>query len=476
MTKDFQVLLTILLTVHAEILLAVQCPNTKKFGRQPPHKCTGPKDPNLKPRSKIEKWITKTMWEDFFPHANQGWGNNPCMPYSYESFIIAARYFPEFGADTVNSKSAPGIQDHKDSPYTTADLQRRDVAAFFAHVVQETGENNYRLFNSSKLSSRFATECFYRGGFYQFFEGGPKSKLFTKRHSGGYSLKDGDTCVKEGRYCKRSAELDFWYPCKQAGTATSVGNSTSNGSRYTGCYFGRGPLQLSWNYNYGQFQQFLRTQGIDVDLLDEPNQLITKPDLPLAMLSALWFYMTPQPPKPSMHDIIMGNWNPGEKNRRAGYNGSVFGPTSLVINRECTGEDKSSIIGGAGENRRIKAFKWFCDKLGVEAGEENTLSCKDMAETFDQRPMPKKLSWQPDWANMWKDLPCDCAPAPYPGALPYYDPKFYKSDRFAKDNERNRLRCVYAIYKQPDIYKIDGDNSPCFKQKVRIRLNRWGSP
>lgn len=66
-------------------------------------------------------------------------------------------------------------------------------------------------------------------------------------------------------------------------------------------------FQLTWNFNYGQFQHFLKTKNIETDdLLEEPNQLLTKMDPPLAMLSALWFYMTPQPPKPSMHDIIMG--------------------------------------------------------------------------------------------------------------------------------------------------------------------------
>lgn len=63
------------------------------------------------------------------------------------------------------------------------------------------------------------------------------------------------------------------------------------------------------------------------------------------------------------------------KNRRAGYEGSVFGPTSLVINNECEGES-SEEPGPAGENRRIKAFKWFCEQLGVEPGQERTLSCK----------------------------------------------------------------------------------------------------
>ncbi|KIH57536.1 hypothetical protein ANCDUO_12275 [Ancylostoma duodenale] len=70
-------------------------------------------------------------------------------------------------------------------------------------------------------------------------------------------------------------------------------------------------------------------------------------DPPLAMLASLWFYMTPQPPKPSMHSIVIGSrlrttegdWRQSAKNRRAGFSGPIFGPTSLVINNECGGED-----------------------------------------------------------------------------------------------------------------------------------------
>jgi hypothetical protein len=43
-----------------------------------------------------------------------------------------------------------------------------------------------------------------------------------------------------------------------------------------------------------------------VDLLTQPNLVMTNTAPPLAMLASLWFYMTPQPPKPAMHDIILG--------------------------------------------------------------------------------------------------------------------------------------------------------------------------
>lgn len=112
-----------------------------------------------------------------------------------------------------------------------------------------------------------------------------------------------------------------------------------------------------------------------MDLLKEPNLIMTKTDPPLALMASLWFYMTPQPPKPAMHDIILGNWYAGAENEKAGYTGPIFGPTSLIINNECSGMD-STVPGGGGENRRIRAFQWFCKYFGVESGDERLLSCK----------------------------------------------------------------------------------------------------
>ena len=82
-------------------------------------------------------------------------------------------------------------------------------------------------------------------------------------------------------------------------------------------------------------------------------------DPPLALMASLWFYMTPQPPKPAMHDIVMGDllvylritrstflgeWNSGEENKKAGYFGPMFGPTSLIINNECNGEVRVELV------------------------------------------------------------------------------------------------------------------------------------
>uniref|UniRef100_A0AC35G6J6 Glycoside hydrolase family 19 catalytic domain-containing protein n=1 Tax=Panagrolaimus sp. PS1159 TaxID=55785 RepID=A0AC35G6J6_9BILA len=156
--------------------------------------------------------------------------------------------------------------------------------------------------NCSTLSEDIAKECFYRGGLYHFYEGGPRSSFFpSSNRTNSFQPEDGKYCIPEGRYCNETPETKFWYPC-------DTRNITNDESQelFKSCYFGRGPFQLSWNYNYGQFQHFLALNDIKVDLLSEPHLLLEKMDPPLAMLSAIWFYMTPQPPKPSMHDIIMG--------------------------------------------------------------------------------------------------------------------------------------------------------------------------
>lgn len=71
-------------------------------------------------------------------------------------------------------------------------------------------------------------------------------------------------------------------------------------------YYGRGPIQLSWNYNYGQLSKFL---------FNDKNVLLNNPDSVqrngvLAFQSALWFWMMPQCPKPSCHQVMHNLWTP----------------------------------------------------------------------------------------------------------------------------------------------------------------------
>ncbi|CAD6195892.1 unnamed protein product [Caenorhabditis auriculariae] len=416
---------------------ASSCPKAAKYGTGPPSSCSKPPtDPNKRPPTALEGWLTKEVFNDLFPFANLGWGPNECWPYSYEAFVIAARYFPNFGTSSPNTE------------YTPEENYKRDLAAFFAHAVQETGENNAALY-SSLPTKQEADNCFYRGGFYNWFEGGPTSSFLDQKKP-GYQPSDGDSCVSAGLYCSKAPQIDFFYNC-------SGGSSGNDAAPFTGCYFGRGAIQISYNYNYGQFQDWLKTQNVTVDLLNNPNLVMTKMDPPLAVMASLWFYMTPQPPKPAMHDIIMGSWNGGPVNTAAGYTGPIFGPTSLIINNECNGEDPTD-PGGPGESRRIKAFKWFCGYFGVPVGLENLLTCNGMPVKLDA--IQYNYSYQPDWSSTWREQPCDCAPASYGGLIYYFDPNFYPAE-FSSQNDNLRLKCVASIYANPEMYSMDNSSSAC---------------
>ncbi len=125
-------------------------------------------------------------------------------------------------------------------------------------------------------------------------------------------------------------------------------------------YYGRGPKQLSWNYNYGQLSE--AWFGNKDSLLQHPERLAEDPVLSFA--SAIWFWMAAQPPKPSCHDIMTGKWQPTaadlDKGRLPG-----FGATVNVINGgiECG-------TGATAERTKYRYgyYHYFCGILQVAPG------------------------------------------------------------------------------------------------------------
>lgn len=130
-------------------------------------------------------------------------------------------------------------------------------------------------------------------------------------------------------------------------------------------YHGRGPMQLSWNYNYGA-----AGQALGVDLLNNPN--LVKTDGAIAFQTALWFWMTPQPPKPSCHAVITGGWTPSPDDRNKGRVPS-FGMTINIINGgiEC-GKATSPQV-----EDRVGFYRRFSQMLGVSLGDN--IYCDRMA-------------------------------------------------------------------------------------------------
>lgn len=131
-------------------------------------------------------------------------------------------------------------------------------------------------------------------------------------------------------------------------------------------YHGRGPMQLSWNYNYAQFSSFyFKNQQ---KLLQNPSLISTDPVLSFA--SALWFWMTPQYPKPSCHEIMSGKWVPTKKDSLEGRS-SGFGAVINVINGgiEC-GDNVSPKTA-----YRLAYYEYFCKYFNVNPGDN--CDCKN---------------------------------------------------------------------------------------------------
>jgi len=98
-------------------------------------------------------------------------------------------------------------------------------------------------------------------------------------------------------------------------------------------YFGRGPLLLEGNEEYGAFGDAFGPIKYDgfLRFINAPDDVIA--DDYTAFSSAVWFYMTPNFNKPSMHDIVTGFWQPNTTDQNMKIF-SGFGATSAIINGE----------------------------------------------------------------------------------------------------------------------------------------------
>ncbi|MFJ1822990.1 MULTISPECIES: chitinase [unclassified Streptomyces] len=141
-----------------------------------------------------------------------------------------------------------------------------------------------------------------------------------------------------------------------------VEQNTANYSHYCdasqpyGCpaghsaYYGRGPLQLSWNFNYKA-----AGDALHIDLLNNPYQV--EQDPAVSWKTGLWFWDT---------QSGAGTMTPHD----AMVNGKGFGETIRSINGalECNGQNPDE------RQDRINLYQQFVGVLGTDVGGGN-LSC-----------------------------------------------------------------------------------------------------
>ncbi|KAI4327817.1 hypothetical protein L6164_020234 [Bauhinia variegata] len=129
-------------------------------------------------------------------------------------------------------------------------------------------------------------------------------------------------------------------------------------------YYGRGPIQLTYNYNYAK-----AGKAIEVDLINNPD--LVAEDAVISFKTAIWLWMTPQTKKPSCHAVITNKWTPSSADKAAGRLPG-YGVITNIISDECGhGADND-------DADRAGYYTTYCDILGVSYGDN--LNC------FFQRP------------------------------------------------------------------------------------------
>ncbi|MEU4351873.1 glycoside hydrolase family 19 protein [Streptomyces sp. NPDC023838] len=114
-------------------------------------------------------------------------------------------------------------------------------------------------------------------------------------------------------------------------------------------YYGRGPIQLSWNFNYKA-----AGDALGIDLLRNPNLVQT--DAAVAWKTGLWYWNTQNGPGTmTAHNAMVNDAGFGETIRS--INGSL----------ECNGRNPAQV------QSRINAYQSFTSILGVPTG--SNLSC-----------------------------------------------------------------------------------------------------
>jgi chitodextrinase len=113
-------------------------------------------------------------------------------------------------------------------------------------------------------------------------------------------------------------------------------------------YHGRGPIQLSWNFNY-----YAAGNALGVDLLNNPGLVGTNASI--SWQTGLWYWMT-------------GTGAAGTTSHNAMVNSQGFGTTIRAINSiECNGGNPAQV------QSRINLYTQFAGILGVATG--GNLSC-----------------------------------------------------------------------------------------------------
>ncbi|EKO3371032.1 chitinase [Vibrio fluvialis] len=225
--------------------------------------------------------------ERVFPQSEWDYLTHMAAPeYTYTRFLRAIGKFPAFCGDYTDGRDADAIC-------------KKSIVTAFAHFSQETGG-----------------------------------------HIAKDNVSDNPLALEEWQQALVHVREMGWSE-GQEGYTTGCGQNDWQNARWSCAagqgYFGRGAKQLSYHFNYGAFSEAM-FDGDATVLLNNPGLVA---DSWLNLASAIWFFLTPQAPKPAMLHVIDRTWVPSQREIDAGI-GYGFGTTINVINGgiECGEQNK----------------------------------------------------------------------------------------------------------------------------------------
>jgi basic endochitinase B len=132
-------------------------------------------------------------------------------------------------------------------------------------------------------------------------------------------------------------------------------------------YRGRGPLQVSYNFNYGP-----AGRALGVDLLSNPGLLATS--AVLSFKASLYFWMTPAAPKTSCHDAMRPSF-PADGSRVPG-----FGWVTNIINGGVLQCGDGSATRSEAELKKIGYYNQYESVFGLsQSTAANNVNCATQA-------------------------------------------------------------------------------------------------
>ena len=355
----------------------------------------------------------RIAWEWLFPMANGHIKQFPSAynadvaagkyPYTYTNYLKAVAKYPAFCGD-----------DAADSSADLDELCMQAMASMFAHFAQEVGGHlgntnaTYTAPVNGTLIDRSGDKETGNND-----DGGPmKEFACSGTESGGW-------CGDQAQSIPEWRQALYWV--NESGCS-----ETGAGCLYRSCdpgtwqaeawpcpadtkYFGRGPKQLSYNYNYGPYSYII--YGDVNPLLQNPAKVT---EGWLAFASAVYFFMQPRPPKPSMFELIYGYWSAPTVNSATDVDskepGPSFGASIMIINGgiECGGSKATAQAAN-----RVKYYTGFMDyfgldpemgisydKTGVQTHKTASMSCMNMLAFEPSHGAAYPSYWEEDWSAL----------------------------------------------------------------------------